>query len=46
MTAAITADYSDTGPGNAENLSELTQQDLPEEILFKVYIKQILEYKN
>ena len=35
MTAAITADYSDTGPGNAENLSELTQQDLPEEILFK-----------
>ena len=35
MTAATTADYSDTGPGNAENPSDLTEQDLPEELLFK-----------
>jgi hypothetical protein len=31
MTAALTVDYSDTGPGNAD----LTEQDLPEELLFK-----------
>ena len=31
MTAATTVDYSDTGPGNAD----LTEQDLPEELLFK-----------
>ena len=35
MTAAITVDYSDIESGNAENLSDLTEQDLPEEFMFK-----------
>ena len=35
MTATTTVDYSDTGPGNAENPSDLTEQDLPEEPRFK-----------
>ena len=35
MTAATTVDYSDTEPGNAENPSDLIEQDLPEELLFK-----------
>jgi hypothetical protein len=35
MTAATTVDYSDIGSGNAENLSDLTEQDLPEELMLK-----------
>ena len=35
MTAATTADYSDTGPENAKYPSDLTEQDLPETLLFK-----------
>jgi len=35
MTAATTVDCSDTGPENTKNLSDLTKQDLPEELLFK-----------
>jgi hypothetical protein len=33
MTAAITVNYSDIGSGNAENLSDLTEQDLPEGLM-------------
>ena len=35
MTAATTVEYSNTGPRNAENLSDLADQDLPEELMFK-----------
>ena len=35
MTTATTVEYSNTGPRNAENLSDLADQDLPEELMFK-----------
>ena len=35
MTTATTVEYSNTGPRNAENLSDLANQDLPEEVMFK-----------
>jgi hypothetical protein len=35
MTAATTVEYSNTGPRNAENLSDLADQDLPEGLIFK-----------
>jgi hypothetical protein len=42
MTAATTVDYSDTGPGNAD----LTEQDLPEELLIAFSTKMVCAYAD